>query len=165
MIEPTVADEWAAKVTALDEEVEAILKDEKEEKLLSQTDMVIRKGENIMDHEDEIHARPKRTWFESEKEKLKAKKAGQEELNGRVGLGRKVGGKLSNKEKKALDDKRERKGDGRAWKKGKGDAMAIGKEKGKNKGKDKGKTGAGRGGAKMGGGGRGGARGGRKPKR
>ena len=120
VVDSAVADEWAVKVMGLNEEVEAILKDEKEEKLLNQTDMVIRKGENIMAHEDEIHTRPRRTWFESEKEKLQAKNAGKEELNGRVGLGKvKHGGKLSNKDKKALDDKRDRV-DGRAWKKGKG---------------------------------------------
>ena len=101
VVDPTVADEWASKVSALDEEVEAILKEEKEEKLLSQTDIAIRKGENIMAHGDEIHARPKRTWFESEKEKLQAKKAGREELNGRIGLGKvRSGGKMSNKDKK-----------------------------------------------------------------
>lgn len=132
IVDPDVADEWSAKVAALDEEVDAILKDEKEEKLLSQTDMQIRKGENLVTHEDEIRARPRRTWFESEKEKLQAKKAGKEELNGRVWLAKvtKPGGKLSNKDKKALDDKRDRL-EGRAWKKGKIDAQAVGKVKGK----------------------------------
>lgn len=126
LFDPVVADQWAAKVKALDEEVEAILQDEKEEKLLNQTDMVIRKGENIMTYEDEINARPRRTWFESEREKMQAKNAGKEELNGRVQLGKlKHGGKLSNKDKKLLDDKRERV-EGRAWKKGKGDAKARG---------------------------------------
>lgn len=138
VVESTVSDEWAAKVKALDEEVEAILKDEKEEKLLNQTDMVIRKGENIIAHEDEIYARPRRTWFETEKEKLQAKKAGKEELNGSVGLRKaKAGGKLSNKDKKALDAKRERV-EGRAWKKGRGEGNAVGH--GKRKDKRKGST-------------------------
>ena len=121
IVDPAVADEWAAKVDALESEVEAILKEEKEEKLLNQTDMQIRKGENLVDYEDEIKARPRRTWFESEKEKLEAKKAGREELNGAVGLGKvaKKGRKLSNKDKKALDDKRERV-EGRVWKEGEG---------------------------------------------
>ena len=134
IVDPAVADEWAAKVDALESEVEAILKEEKEEKLLNQTDMQIRKGENLVDYEEEIKARPRRTWFESEKEKLEAKKAGREELNGAVGLGKvaKKGRKLSNKDKKALDDKRERV-EGRVWKKGKGEAKAA--EKGRGKGK------------------------------
>ena len=161
VVDPIVADEWAAKVAALEGEVEAVLKEEKEEKLLSQTDMSIRKGENIMAHEDEIHSRPRRTWFESEKEKLQAKKAGKEELNGRIGLGKiKSGGKLSNKDKKALDDKRDRV-EGRAWKKGKVDAKAAVNTNGKDRGKK-----GGRGGAKIGNvGSRGSGRGGRSPRK
>ena len=119
VIEPAAADVWAAKVQDLRNEIEEVLKAEKEEKLLNQSDMSIQKGENIIKYENEIQARPKRTWFESEKEKLKAKKAGREELNGRTGLGKKTGGgKLSGKEKKKLDDKRDRV-EGRVWKKGK----------------------------------------------
>lgn len=143
----------------MEDEVESIMKEEKEMKLLSQTDMSISKAENIMTHEDEIHSRPKRTWFESEKEKLIAKKKGGEELNGRVGLGTKPkAGKLSNKEKKRLDDGRER-GEGRVWKKGRGDAEEMSRSKGKgktDKGKSKSKDGA-KGGSR--GGGRGGSRG------
>lgn len=118
------------KVASMEAEVDAILKEEKEEKLLSQSDMSIRKGENIIKFDEEIHARPKRTWFETEKDKLQAKKAGKEELNGRVGLGKgRSKGKLSGKEKKGLDDKRQRV-EGRTWKKGKED---VGKRKGKSK--------------------------------
>lgn len=121
VVDVDLGDQWASKVALLDDAIDAILKDEKEEKLLSQSDMSIRKGENIIKYDEEIHARPKRTWFETEKEKLKAKKAGKEELNGQVGLRQsKSSGKLSRKDKKGLDDKRERL-EGRLWKKGKGD--------------------------------------------
>lgn len=163
-----MADEWADRVAALDAEVEEILKEEKEEKLLSGAEMQVRKSENIMTHENEIKARPKRTWFESEREKVLAKKKGQVELNGAVGLGRKGkegGGKLSHKDKKRLDDGRERK-EGKVWKKGKGDERDR-----RGKGKDGGRDGGGRkgkggkeGGGKAkkvrggGGGGRGGGR-------
>lgn len=134
VVDPAAADRWVANVKALDEEVEVILKDEKEEKLLNQTDMSIRKGENIIAHDDEIHARPRRTWFESEREKLQAKKVGKAELNGKdVSVKLKNGGKLSNKDKKTLDDKRERV-EGRVWKKGKSDATAKNSSKGKSKG-------------------------------
>ena len=80
--------------------------------------MRLKKGENMIDHEQEIMARPKRTWFETEADKKKAKAKGNEELNGQVGKGKK--GKLSNKDKKRLDDRRERK-EGKMWKKGKGE--------------------------------------------
>lgn len=127
--------------------MEAILEEEKEEKALAGAEMHVRKGENIMEHEVEIKSRPKRTWFESEREKQIAKKSGQAELNGAVGLGRKKVGKLSGKDKKMLDDRRERK-EGRVWKKGKGDERGGGGGGGRGKGKEgrKGKGGKDRGG-------------------
>ena len=94
VVEVGSADEWAKKVENLQDEVEAILKEEKEEKALAGAEMHLRKGENVMEHESEIKSRPKRTWFESEREKQIAKKSGQAELNGAVGLGKKMVGTL-----------------------------------------------------------------------
>lgn len=34
--------------------------------------MELRKGQNLIEHEAEIHSRPARTWFQSSKEKEKA---------------------------------------------------------------------------------------------
>ena len=114
-----------------------------------------------MTHEDEIKSRPKRTWFESEKEKLVAKKKGMVELNGAVGLGNKmVGAKLSHKDRKRLDDGRERK-EGRVWKKGRGDGVEVGRV-GKGKGKDGGRGGSGSGSGRKG---KGGKEGGGKAKK
>ncbi|KAK7517857.1 P-loop containing nucleoside triphosphate hydrolase protein [Phyllosticta citriasiana] len=114
---------WASKLAGLESEVEAVLKEEKEEKALSQAEMEVRKGENLVTHADEIMARPKRTWFESEKDKKAARDAGWRQLNDEDAAAVKVKGKtkLSNKEKKRLDARDERKKDGGAgmgWKKG-----------------------------------------------
>ena len=98
-----------------------------------------------MKHESEIKSRPKRTWFESEKEKLIAKKGGRAELNGAVGLGKRKVGKLSGKDKKTLDDRRERR-EGRMWKKGKGDERASGEGRSKRRGGREEKGGKDRGG-------------------
>ena len=133
-VDAGLADEWAKKAENLEGEVAAILKEEKEEKALAGVEMHLRRGENIMEHESEIKSRPKRTWFESEKEKQMAKKSGQAELNGAVGLGKKKASKLSGKDKKLLDDRRERK-EGRVWKKVKGN------EKGGVEGNNKGRNG------------------------
>ena len=119
-------DAWAKKLRDVEGEVEEILKEEKEEKAMAQVDMQVRKGENMITHEAEIRARPRRTWFESEKEKEKAREKGVRELNrGEGGTG---GGvekkKLSGKDRKRLDDKRERM-EGREWKKGSGDRGAA----------------------------------------
>jgi ATP-dependent RNA helicase DDX27 len=101
--------------------------------------MQVKKGENIMVHENEIKGRPKRTWFESEKEKRVAKKAGRAELNGPDGDGTKMKkrkeGKLSNKDKKKLDD-REVRTEGKVWKKGRAERDgkgALAQVKGKKK--------------------------------
>lgn len=34
--------------------------------------MELKKGQNMIEHQDEIFSRPARTWFQSEKEKAKA---------------------------------------------------------------------------------------------
>ncbi|MCJ1355446.1 MAG: nucleolar DEAD-box protein required for synthesis of 60S ribosomal subunit [Icmadophila ericetorum] len=138
VVEPGLVDEWMKKIGKLEEELEEILKAEKEEKQLSQAEMHLRKGENFIDHESEIMARPKRTWFESEKEKRVSKKAGRAELNGAESVvSKKKDGKLSNKDKKRLDDTRERK-EGKVWKKGKTDRGVTEKVAKK---KDKGRAG------------------------
>lgn len=148
------------------DEIEEILKDEKEEKQLSSAQMQLQKGENIIDHQEEILSRPKRTWFESEKDKRAAKKTGRVELNGAAGDGGKKkgkAGKLSGKEKKRMDDGRERV-EGRVWKKGKEEKGAkVSKGGGGERGRKKEKGGkSGRGGSRGGRGGRGGSGGGKR---
>lgn len=155
IIESKDADEVQAKVDAYAEEIDEILKEEKEDKLMSQVEMQVRKGENIMVHEDEIKSRPRRTWFESEADKLVSKKSGRAELNGEESVLKKKiaakGGKLSNKDKKKLDDREERTGGG-GWKKGRAErdgkgALAAVKGKKKEKGgKPRSKMGGGGGG-------------------
>lgn len=150
VIEAAEADAWAEKVEAMQEEIEEILVEEKEDKQLAQAEMQVKKGENIIVHEDEIKGRPKRTWFESEHEKRLAKKTGRAELNGPESVvKKKKEGKLSNKDKKKLDDTKARL-EGKVWKKGRAErdgkgALAQLKVKGKKKvkgGKPIGKIGA-----------------------
>ena len=151
IVDTDEVDTWAKRLENLEDEIEAVLKEEKEEKALSTAEMQVTKGENLMKYQDEIMARPKRTWFESEQDKKVAKAAGRAQLNGVATPAPKnqETKKLSNKEKKQLDDRKERMG-GKMWKKGKGDAVALvkgknggsktkGKEKGGVKGKGKGR--------------------------
>lgn len=118
LIEATEADVWAAKVEDMQDEIEEVLKEEKEDKALAMVEIQATKGENMIVHEQEINSRPRRTWFESEQDKKAAKKAGTAQLN-RVEsvLKKKTVGKLSNKDKKKLDDRGSR-DEGRVWKKG-----------------------------------------------
>ncbi|KAI9849136.1 MAG: nucleolar DEAD-box protein required for synthesis of 60S ribosomal subunit [Sclerophora amabilis] len=153
IVEPGAADEWANKIEALQEEIDAVLREEKEEKAFGIAERQVKRGENLVRFEEEISARPRRTWFESESKKKEARKSGGRELNGRLGEvagnggeGKKTRKKLSGKEKKMAED-RERRLDGqRMWKKGKGDVngksavSAKGKKNGPRVEKGGGKT-------------------------
>lgn len=119
VIEPAEADKWQAQVDELEDEVEIIQAEEKEEKQMQQVEMHLQKGENLIRHEDEIKGRPKRTWFETQRDKEVAKAAGRAELNGEREKMKKKhsNGKLSGKDMKKLDAKADRK-QGKVWKKG-----------------------------------------------
>jgi ATP-dependent RNA helicase DDX27 len=126
-------DKLASQISdTLDVEIDEILTEERSEKQLQAAEVQLTRGENLVKHEAEILARPKRTWFESEVEKRVARKQGRVELNGpevnkkKKGKG---GGKVSNTERQALDDRRERVEGGKLWRKGKGEKSAGGEEK------------------------------------
>lgn len=135
VLEQSVINEMDQKLENLADEVDEILKEEKQEKQLAQIESEVQRGENLMRYQDEIMSRPKRTWFESEKEKQANKDRAKAELasKGVNFVGEKK--KLSNKDKKKLDLSRDRK-EGRAWKKGKGDGIDA-KQKGRSKSKGK----------------------------
>ncbi len=122
----------------MEEEIDEVLEEEKLEKQLAQAEMQVTKGENLIKHEAEIKSRPKRTWFETEQEKRVAKKNGATELNGPA---KKDKVKLSNKDKKRLDDARMRQQEGLGRKKSKSqrEDPNAGKDKKQGKGKGKGK--------------------------
>jgi hypothetical protein len=42
---------------------------------IRQAEMELKKGQNMIEHEEEIYSRPARTWFQSGQEKLKAEGA------------------------------------------------------------------------------------------
>ncbi|KAL2752908.1 hypothetical protein ACRALDRAFT_2044615 [Sodiomyces alcalophilus JCM 7366] len=117
VIDAGEADKWQKKVDDMADELEEIMLEEKEERQLAQAEMQVRKGENLIQYEDEIKSRPRRTWFETEKDKRKAKEAGREELNGDKEKMKMKKGKLSNKDRKKLEAKAQR-SEGPTWKKG-----------------------------------------------
>ncbi|KAL9597744.1 MAG: hypothetical protein Q9219_004938 [cf. Caloplaca sp. 3 TL-2023] len=133
------ADKWQDRIDAFSAEIDNILDEEKELKQMTDLERDVRKGENLIEHDTEIKSRPKRTWFETEKEKKEARAKGAVELNGMQGNGKKKKeGKLSGKEKKKLDLGRERR-EKRAWKKGKGEGAPAtkGRQTGKGTIKDR----------------------------
>lgn len=120
-VPPGDADAWQDRIDGLQSEIDDILREEKEQRALQTTERDLTKADNMIAHRDEIMTRPKKTWFESEKDKAAAKQKGREALNGSAEQGelkqkkRKV--KLSNKQKKKLQSKDEIKAG--LWKKGK----------------------------------------------
>lgn len=70
-------EDLTAKASTIDE----ILEEEKAQKLLAQAERDVQRGENLIKYEDEIKARPKRTWFESEKEKKQTPKKNEKRKN------------------------------------------------------------------------------------
>lgn len=115
-VEPHLIDAWAKKLDGMENEVEEILREEKEQKEFASVEMQMKRGENLIDHESEIMSRPKRTWFESEKDKKAAKQKDLNQLNGTADNTnvKKFKRKLSGKEKKQIDTKQERK-EGSVW--------------------------------------------------
>jgi ATP-dependent RNA helicase DDX27 len=119
-------DDWMQKLKDLEDEIEEVLKEEKEERALSITERDLKRGENLIMHEDAIKSRPRRTWFESEKDKKVAHQKGAAALNGPVEGVKKEKRKLSNKDRKKLELKDVRE-EGKVWKKGKSERGSDGK--------------------------------------
>ncbi|RPB20195.1 DEAD-domain-containing protein [Terfezia boudieri ATCC MYA-4762] len=82
-LDPSSIDKLGEELKLLETEIEEILKEEKEEKQLSQVEMQVRKGENMIKHEAEISSRPQRSWFQSQQDKKNAKDAMLAKLNGK----------------------------------------------------------------------------------
>jgi ATP-dependent RNA helicase DDX27 len=108
---------WQAKLLAYEGELEKIKEEEVVERHLALAEMEAAKAHNMLRHEDEIKAKPRRTWFQSEKEKAEVKKSGkggaaEQEGDGQEGAGEKrfraVDPKQLNKYSGMSRDKRRR---------------------------------------------------------
>lgn len=73
MIDWTRVEEINSLVSNKEETIAEIIEEEKEEKEILRAEMQVRKGENMLKHKDEIKARLKRTWFQTESEKKNSK--------------------------------------------------------------------------------------------
>lgn len=84
LIPHDVVAQVAERIASLKGDVDEVLKEEKEEKALRQAEMELKKGTNMIEHRDEIMGRPKRTWFQTEKEKEAAKNLSAKEYAAKV---------------------------------------------------------------------------------
>lgn len=73
---------WGQQIEQMEDQVASILREEREEMALRKAEMEADKAENMITHRDEIFARPKRTWFVTEKEKKLVANAGKETEKG-----------------------------------------------------------------------------------
>ncbi|KAI9220268.1 P-loop containing nucleoside triphosphate hydrolase protein [Blastocladiella britannica] len=69
VIPATVLDKYAAKVEASHDDIRAVLEDEKAERDLRSAEQQLTKAQNMVDHHTEIMSRPKREWFQSNKDR------------------------------------------------------------------------------------------------
>ncbi|ESQ55774.1 hypothetical protein EUTSA_v10024452mg [Eutrema salsugineum] len=66
---------WSQIIDEMEDQYSAVIGAEREERALRKAEMEFAKAENMIEHRDEIYARPKRTWFMTEKEKKLVAKA------------------------------------------------------------------------------------------
>ncbi|GMH16550.1 hypothetical protein Nepgr_018391 [Nepenthes gracilis] len=81
---------WSQIIEQMEDQVSAILQEEKEEMAFRKAEMEAAKAENMVEHKDEIFSRPKRTWFVTEKEKKLLAKAAKASMGKGNNLGSEV---------------------------------------------------------------------------
>ncbi|CAI5508480.1 unnamed protein product [Closterium sp. Naga37s-1] len=96
-IAQAAVERWRQRVEGMERDVAAVMKQETEERVLRKAEMEAVKAENMLTHRDEIFAKPKRTWFQSKREKEAvaeaAKAVADAEEEGGEGASGKGGGK------------------------------------------------------------------------
>ena len=75
VVPPDAIAAMRARIEGLEEDLEAVLEDEKVERELRRASMEEEKTRNTLEHEDEIHARPKKTWFQTKDQKRATREA------------------------------------------------------------------------------------------
>lgn len=79
IVPPSVIGKWRAWIDSLEPAVKVVFKQEKQEKEMRLAEMELSKASNILKHSDDIYARPARTWFQNEGQKLEAKAKAREQ--------------------------------------------------------------------------------------
>lgn len=82
-----VITQWKARIASMQSDVKLILHEETLEKRMREAEKEASKASNMMRFEDEIAARPARTWFMSEKEKKRVAAAAEEDRLQRQDVG------------------------------------------------------------------------------
>ncbi|KAJ2488549.1 nucleolar DEAD-box protein required for synthesis of 60S ribosomal subunit [Coemansia sp. RSA 2050] len=75
---------YRSKVDDLADQVKDIIAEERQEKMLHDAEMQVTKATNLIQHKDEIKNRPRRTWFQSTKDRKEAKDIADRTYAGKV---------------------------------------------------------------------------------
>ncbi|KAK4860162.1 hypothetical protein QYF36_018421 [Acer negundo] len=81
---------WSQIIDEMEDQVAAILREEREEMALRKAEMEATKAENMIAHREEIYSRPKKTWFVTETEKKLAAKTAKSSTENGKGYGGEV---------------------------------------------------------------------------
>lgn len=69
LIPPEAISLWQRRISKLEDKVKELEESERENKEFKKAKMELTKAQNILTHQDEIHNRPARKWFKTEKDK------------------------------------------------------------------------------------------------
>ena len=120
-IPPTIIREFMSKIAGIEVGIRQALSEEKKKYEIDEANVELQKAENMILHEDEIKARPARTWHQTEAEKKEVKIASRDLVNPEGALKRKqkqiqqeeyreeLSGKKKDKEGHRLNRKKRRK--------------------------------------------------------
>ncbi|KAI9115539.1 hypothetical protein K1719_013208 [Acacia pycnantha] len=97
---------WSQTIEQMEDEIAAVLEEEREERALRKAEMEATKAENMIEHREEIYSRPKRTWFMTGTEKKLAAKAAKTSNKKEKSSGKEV---ISAEQAEALRMKEKRK--------------------------------------------------------
>ncbi|PVU95854.1 hypothetical protein BB561_001564 [Smittium simulii] len=86
VLDPQICEKYKVKVAELQIAVDEVLEIEKQESKLQQVERDLNRAENLIRHEKEIHSKPKRTWFISQKQKADSKKRANSEYLEKIGI-------------------------------------------------------------------------------
>ncbi|KAJ2013716.1 nucleolar DEAD-box protein required for synthesis of 60S ribosomal subunit [Coemansia sp. RSA 2337] len=75
---------YRTKVDELVDQVKDIMAEERQEKMLNDAEMQVTRATNLIQHKDEIKNRPRRTWFQSTKDRKEAKDVADRTYAGKI---------------------------------------------------------------------------------
>ncbi|KAH7429254.1 hypothetical protein KP509_09G038600 [Ceratopteris richardii] len=97
---------WHDKIIGMEDSVRCVIQEEREERALRKAEMEANKAQNLIDHEAEIYARPKRVWFQTSQEKRKNASAAKA---AKLAVSNSDGNLKSESMKEAVDEKKMKK--------------------------------------------------------